>query len=272
MNCRMRKNLTMLGLLAVLPFGFAPVWADGTHDDIDRGPIAATVNGTEIYQLSVDRVTQQIQAQGQQADKTKILQELINLEVLTQAAEEAHLEADPDVSVALRLQYVQTLANAFLAKSSETIEITEEQLRAAYDNQEADMSQQEYNASHILLESDEAATAVIAQLKDGADFAELAKTESTGPSGPNGGELGWFQAATMVPEFSAAVATMEVGAISEEPVQTQFGWHVIKLNDTRGAAKPEYESVKGDIYNSLMRESLEKTVNDLREAATIETM
>ncbi|CAN0587607.1 unnamed protein product, partial [Ectocarpus sp. 12 AP-2014] len=105
-------------------------------------------------------------------------------------------------------------------------------------------------------------------LQDGADFAEVAKTSSTGPSGPSGGELGWFSAGQMVPEFQTAVQDMEVGDISE-PVQTQFGWHVIKLNETRIPEAPSLDEVRGEIVSELEAQAIEDHVSALTEAADI---
>lgn len=252
--------------------------ADGvghSHDDdnktSDPDAIAAVVNGKPIYKLSAERVAQQIQAQGQQADLNRIVDELINLEILTQAAEELELDKAPEVATALQLQYTQTMANAYLGAFSNDHVITEEQMRAEYDKQIAAIDSVEYKASHILMDSQEAATEVIAKIAAGGDFAEMAKEHSTGPTGPNGGDLGWFQPENMVPEFSAALSQMEVGAVSSEPVQTQFGWHIINLADKREAAKPDYsDPVKAGIRNTLISNALAAQVEMLRQEATVE--
>ena len=256
----------------------ANISADGKghgHDDenktSDDQAVAAVVNGKPIFKLAAERVAQQIQAQGQQADINRIVDELVNLEILTQAAEKLELDKAPEVATALQLQYTQTMANAYLGAFSNDHVITEEQMRAEYDKQIAAIDSVEYKASHILMDSQEAAAEVLAKIADGSDFAEMAKEHSTGPTGPNGGDLGWFQPENMVPEFSAAVSQMEVGAVSSEPVQTQFGWHIITLADKREAAKPDYsDPVKAGIRNTLISNALAAQVEKLRQEATVE--
>lgn len=233
--------------------------------------VVATVNGKSVSALALKRVTEQLAAQGQQPERSQIIDELINLEVLTQEAERLGLDKEGDVATALHLQYTQTMANAFLGAFSKDLTIGEEEIRAEYDKQIAAMKSSEYKASHILLDSEEAAKNVIAELNAGGDFAELAKTHSTGPTGANGGDLGWFQPESMVPAFSAAVAKLEKGQISAEPVRTEFGWHIIQLNDSREAAKPDYSpAVKQGIQSTLLRDALSAKVESLREAAEIE--
>jgi len=230
----------------------------------------ATVNGRPISELSINNVAEQITASGEQADKSRILDELINLEVLTQAAEKLELDKLPEIAASLQLQYTQTMANAYLARQGADMSFSEEELRAEYDAQSAAVDRAEYRASHILLESEEDAANVIAELAAGKSFEELAKENSVDPAGENGGDLGWFQADTMVPEFTAAVAEMEVGDTSASPVQSEFGYHVIKLVDRRDAALPDFESVKSGLSNLAVRKALAKHVEELRAAAEID--
>lgn len=262
-----------------LAFASTAVLADDdkNHQDDDKThgvpsqDVSATVNGKPISSLLADRVSEQLAAQGQKPQRAQIVDELINLEILTQAAEKIGLDKNNEVATALNLQYTQTMANAYLAEFSNDLEITEEEIRAEYEKQIADAKVSEYNASHILLENEEDAKNVIAQLQAGGDFAELAKANSTGPTGATGGELGWFQPESMVPEFSAALSTLEVGNTTAEPVKTQFGWHIIQLNETRAAAKPDYSpAVQGGIQNTLLREKLAAHVQELRDSATVD--
>jgi len=273
------KTRIIVAIAALAGIGFtANIWADGvghSHDDekktSDGAAIAAVVNGKPIYTLAAQRVAQQIKAQGQQADLNRIVEELINLEILTQAAEKLELNKELEVATALQLQYTQTMANAYLGAYSTDHVITEEQMRAEYDKQIAAMNSVEYKASHILMESEDIAIEVTAKINAGSEFADMAKEHSTGPTGPNGGDLGWFQPENMVPEFSAAVSQMEVGSVTAAPVQTQFGWHIIQLADKREAAKPDYsEPVKAGIRNTLIRDSLAAHVDKLRQEATVE--
>ena len=147
--------------------------------------------------------------------------------------------------------------------------VTEDAVQAAYEeNYRQGEPAQEYNASHILVETQEEAAAIVEDLNGGADFAEVAREKSTGPSGPNGGQLGWFAAGMMVPEFQAAVEELEVGAISE-PVQTQFGWHVITLNETRAQEAPALESVRAEIENQLSQQAVTQKIEELTSAADV---
>jgi peptidyl-prolyl cis-trans isomerase C len=231
----------------------------------------ASVNGRPIQDLSVENVVQQITASGEQADRERILDELINLEVLTQAAEALDLDKTPEISAALQLQYTQTMANAYLARKGAEMSFSEDELRAEYESQSAAVDRAEFRASHILLETREQAEEVIAELAAGKKFDALARLRSIDPAGENGGDLGWFQANTMVPEFTSAVAAMQVGETSSEPVESEFGFHVIKLLDRREAALPDFESVKAGLTNLAVRKALARHVEELRAAASVKT-
>lgn len=147
--------------------------------------------------------------------------------------------------------------------------MTETAVQAAYDEKyEGQDPEKEFNASHILVETEEEAAALVTELDGGADFAELAKAKSTGPSGPNGGELGWFGTGMMVPEFEQAVVAMEAGTVSA-PVQTQFGWHVIKLNETRAKDAPKLEEVREELQSEISQRTVEAFIEDVTSKATI---
>ncbi len=140
--------------------------------------------------------------------------------------------------------------------------LTDEVLQAAYDEKFADAEPtKEFNASHILVETEDEAKTLVTELEGGADFAELAKEKSTGPSGPNGGELGWFGAGMMVKEFEDVVMGMEVGAVSA-PVQTQFGWHVIRLNETRMKDAPPLADVREELADEVQQQIIEETLTN----------
>ena len=233
--------------------------------------IVAVVNGKQISSLSLERVTSQLSAQGESPDREQIIQELINLEILTQEAERLELDKNSDVAMALQLQYTQTMANAFLGQFNRELQIGEEQIREKYEEQIAAIEASEFKASHILLKNESDAQNIINEIAEGEKFAELAQTYSTGPTSLNGGDLGWFQPENMEPEFSEALANLEKGETTSEPVQTKFGWHVIQLVDSRSAAKPDYSpAVKAGIQNTLLRDAMAKKVEELRSAATIE--
>ena len=149
------------------------------------------------------------------------------------------------------------------------IPVDDAALQAAYDEQYATQEAgDEYNASHILVETEEEAQVIKDALDDGADFAEMAREKSTGPSGPGGGSLGWFGAGMMVPTFEAAVIDMEPGAVSA-PVQTQFGWHVIKLNETRKTEAPSLDSVREELELQLRQTRVQSRIEEITEAADV---
>ena len=146
---------------------------------------------------------------------------------------------------------------------------TDEELRAEYEAQSANVVRQEYKASHILLETAEQAQSVIAELQAGKSFAAAAAEHSIDPAGENGGDLGWFIGATMDPAFAGALETMAVGDVSKTPVQTEFGFHVINLVDSRDAALPDFNSVKAGLINLATRRALAEHVEELKAAAEI---
>ena len=178
---------------------------------------------------------------------------------------------DPEDMPVLMGPHGFEVASAKLGKDQN--EVTwDEAIAAAYDEAYGNLpAEPEFNASHILVETVEEAEALIVALNDGADFAELAKEKSTGPSGPNGGELGWFGLGMMVAPFEEAVLGLEVGQISGT-VQTQFGWHVLILNDKRDVPPPALETVIGEITQTLQQVALDGKVNELRVGASVETM
>lgn len=232
--------------------------------------VIATVNGAEITRAELDNVASQLGARGQQIDQARLTDELINMELMHQEAVKRELNKDPEVQSQLQLLEKRVLANAAVGALNDEITVSEEDIKKEYDTQTSQMDLKEFKASHILLEDEAAAVAVIEELQGGADFAETAKSKSTGPSGPNGGDLGWFNGRSMVPEFSEAVAGMEKGDVSESPVKTQFGYHVIYLEDIRESEPPAMEQVRGEIEGMLKQKALAEKVDSLREAATIE--
>ncbi|MEM6307172.1 MAG: peptidylprolyl isomerase [Pseudomonadota bacterium] len=161
------------------------------------------------------------------------------------------------------------LANAALGRIHAAA-VTEDTLQQAYAAEYlSDTDAREYNASHILIDTEDQATALVAEVQGGADFAELARTYSTGPSGPSGGALGWFGAGDMVPAFEAAVVGLEKGAVSA-PVETQFGWHVVKLNDIRAVVPPTLDEVRDDLVFILQNSATDAILAELTERTVIE--
>ena len=165
----------------------------------------------------------------------------------------------------------QLTANHVVAEILES-EVTDDLIQAAYDTKFSDKDLgEEYLASHILVDTKEEADKLLQELGAGAAFSDLAKEHSTGPSGPGGGSLGWFRQGDMVPAFDAAVTSMEVGEVSQ-PVQTQFGWHIIQLNETRHINAPLLEEVRGDLIDEIGQDLLNKHVEELLDASKVERL
>lgn len=206
------------------------------------------------------------------AERRQFLVEmLVDMKVMAQAARKSGM-ADTD-TFAHRQAYLEdrSLRRAYL-QDVMAAEISDEEMKQEYDAVFAGFEPKELlRARHILLSSEDDAKAVVAELEKGADFIELAKTKSTGPSGPQGGDLGYFGEGDMVPEFYAGAKALEVGGFSQ-PVQSQFGWHVIKLEDRKPSEPPAMEQVAPQIRQRIMVRKFEQLVADLKAGTTIEIM
>lgn len=220
---------------------------------------AATVNGKAIPQARVDQLVKQVVAQGRAADspdlREAIKKDLISREVLIQEADKQNIGARADVKSAIDNARQSIIINAMLADYVKKNPVKDAEIKAEYDKQKALLGDKEYHARHILVDSEATAKDIIAKLKAGGKFDELAKQSKDG-SAANGGDLGWASAATYVPEFSKAMVALQKGAITETPVKTQFGFHVIKLEDTRAAKVPALEEVKQQVTEGLQQRQL----------------
>lgn len=227
--------------------------------------VVATVNGEEItlgHMIALRaRLPEQYQNLPNDVLFNGLLDQLVQQSVLAGGADALNREN----TLILENESRSLLAAQVYEKVAEEA-ASEDALQAAYDAAFADVAPEaEYDASHILVDTQEEAIALVAELEAGADFAELARQKSTGPSGPNGGALGWFGPGMMVAPFEAAVVALDVGEISQ-PVETQFGWHVVKLNDKRNKAAPTLEQVRPQLTNDLQRAAIEALLAD--ETAT----
>ena len=195
---------------------------------------------------------------------------MVDMQVMANAARAAGIDKEPDFERQLEFLKTRALRNAYLAREVEQ-KVTEADVKAAYDKEFSSyVGEEERHARHILLKTKEEAEEVIKALKDGGNFEELAKEKSTGPSGPNGGDLGYFTKGRMVKEFEDAAFNLEVGKFTEEPVETQFGWHVIKVEDARKQAAPELDAVSERIRQDLLRERYAALMEDLKAKTKIE--
>ena len=261
------RNLLAAGAIAF--FAATPVLAQDAEVNADT--VVAVANGTEITMGHVILLRAQLPEQYLSAPDdvlfAGILEQLIDQTLLGETV------GDDTLELRLTLENESRALRAAIA-IDEVIgqAFSDEDIAAAYDEAYGNLPvEPEFNASHILVETEEEADALITALNDGADFAELAKEKSTGPSGPNGGELGWFGLGMMVPPFEEAVVAMEVGDISGT-VQTQFGWHVLILNDKRDVPPPALETVIGDITQTLQQDAIEAKIDELRAGVSVETM
>ncbi len=198
-----------------------------------------------------------------------LLEELIEFRLLARAAEDLGLASDAETAAQIELQRLQSLARAMASHHLEENPTTEAELQIAYQENLDALSSPQYKARHILVDAEEEAQAIIAELQQGADFQELAQTRSTGPSGPSGGDLGWFSTDTMVAPFSDAVRIMEVGTFSEVPVATRFGWHVILLEDATEQAAPGLDNVRDEITSFVEQRRIQEFLEGLREGAEV---
>ena len=201
-------------------------------------------------------------------DRRAILEEIINLELARQGGETQGLDKDTKVQLQIDQQRRAVIATAAIQHELEANPVSDEELKKIY--QEQAPSGDEYKARHILVKEEDEAKTLIVELDNGADFSELAKQHSTGPSGKSGGELGWFSPKQMVAPFSEAVAGMEKGAYTKQPVKTQFGWHIIILDDTREASPPPFEQLKPQLQAFVQKQRVQAYITRLRESATIE--
>ena len=255
------QTLIAVAILALAPSAFA---ADAV----------ATVNGKQIKQSVYDVITKDITASGQKVDdntKNAIINELVSSELVYQEAQRLGLDKQPEFLVREELGRRKLLTNVFLQDYLKKNPVSDADTKAAYEQYKKAYGDKEYSARHILVKTEAEAKDIIAQLNKGGDFAKLAKEKSLDPgSKDKGGDLGWFSPASMVKPFSDVAANLQKGAISASPVQTQFGWHIIKLVDTRPAQPLAYEKVKDGLQKNLQQRHLEKMMSDLRSKAKID--
>jgi len=197
-------------------------------------------------------------------ERDAIIDRLVNLKVLAEAAETRGLTSERTVAVELEIQRQQLLAQTLVNRFVEENPPTDAEVRAEYDASRSQFETVEHKARHILVESEEEAAALIEQLNGGADFAELAKEHSIDPAASNGGDLGWFTSSSMVAPFAQAVEAMEVGSHSSSPVQTQFGWHVILLEDRRTMDAPALDAVRTELSNRITQRKIAAFIDSLR--------
>ena len=265
----MQKPLTFLAPLAFIAALSLPATAQETVT-ADPSVVVATVGDTEITVGHMIVAWASLPQQYQDLPDDVLFQGILD-QLVQQTALQQQFTADLPKRVELQLENERRSLTAGEAINGiMEAPLDEADVQTAYDEEYSDVEQaQEYNASHILVETEEAALAVQAALADGGDFAAVAREQSTGPSGPNGGQLGWFGAGAMVPEFEAAVVALEPGAVSN-PVKTQFGWHVIKLNEVRVQNAPTLEDVRAELELQIRQIRAQEKIEEVTAAAQVD--
>jgi peptidyl-prolyl cis-trans isomerase C len=234
----------------------------------------AIVNGKPVPKARMDALMSQLQRAGRPVPpemQEQIKQEVIAREVFMQEAQQRGLDATDDYKAQLELARQTILIRELFADYQKKNPVSDAEVQAEYDKFVAANGGKEYHTHHILVENEADAKAVIADIKKGKKFEDVAKAKSKDPgSAPNGGDLDWATAASYVPEFSQAMVKLGKGQMTQEPVKTSFGWHVIRVDDVRDAQLPKLEEVKPQIAQQLQQQKLAKFQEDLRAKAKVE--
>lgn len=244
--------------------------AEAASDDV----VVAIVNGQMVYRSqlmnSYDQLPVQAQQMGMEVVYPMLLERVIDEKLLAVAANKEVSASDPEVVKQVAELRSRVMMQVYFTRILEK-KLTDERLQESYRQYlAANPSQEEVRARHILVESQEEAIEILAEIQSGKDFAEAAKEHSTGPSGPNGGDLGYFTAGAMVQPFSEAAFAMESGAVSPQPVQTDFGWHLIKVEDRRNQPQPAFEEMREQLAQEMSQAAASEILGELRIDAVIE--
>ncbi len=253
--------LAIIGILAINP-AFAE----------DKS--AAMVNGISIPQSRIDLRVKAAAAQGQPDSpelRKAVREDMINLEVVAQEAKKNGLDKNPEVIEQMELAKESVLVGAYVQDYAKTHPISDDQLKLEYDKLKTTLGTKEYSVSHILVDTEDEAKAIIAQLGKKGKFDKIAKAKSKDAgSAEKGGSLGWAVPSNFVPPFANALLTLKKGTYTKEPVKTQFGWHIIKLDDERSLKVPSFEELKPQIQQRLQQQTIQDLITELRSKAKIE--
>lgn len=234
----------------------------------------AVVNGTPIPKSRADAMVSQLVQQGQPDIpqlQAAVRQELVNREILMQEAVRRGIPNRPDVKAQVAVAQQTVVLRAMIEDFLKKNQPTDAEVKARYDELVKGAASREYHLHHILVDNEQQAKELIAKIKAGAKFEDLAKQYSKDPgSGKNGGDLDWADPKAFVPEFAAAAQKLQKGQMTDEPVKTQFGWHIISADDIRNVAPPPYEQVKAQISQQLVQQKLQAFEEGLRQHAKIQ--
>ena len=273
-----RPAILLAGVASLLALGACNPAKDAKPADAAvTGPAAATVNGHAISQRTVDVIVKQGAASGRPDTpeaRQAVIDQLALQIVVAEEATKKGLDKTPEVVEQLDVIRQSVLANAYVQDFVKNNPVSDEALKAEYERIKATISGTEYKARHILVAKEDEARDIIARLKkDPGAFAKLAAEQSKDPgSAAKGGDLGWFDLKGMVPEFGAAVSKMQKGKISDEPVKSQFGYHVILLEDSKPVEAPPLDEVKTQLSQQLQQQAVKKQLDALKSAAKIEVV
>ena len=241
----------------------------GAASLIISAPLSAQEGGKveidpNVFNMFLESMTRQPASQATADQVTQARDQLTDIYLLSDLPRAQELKEGARLKAQIELQTRAMLAQAVATDFLANNQATDEEMRAIYTEQTASAGGKEFKARHILVETQGEAADIITQLEGGADFEELAKEKSTGPSGPSGGDLGWFPPDQMVAEFSQAVQALGDGEFSKDPVQTQFGWHVILREQSRDAVPPPFESVREVLKQQVEAQKLQAYLESLR--------
>lgn len=271
-NLSIKKPLLATTLLSLgLVLSIAHAEDKKTEPSKKADVVVATVNGDNIMKSSLDGYLQVIQ-RSPNAAKVKVteaLDDLIATELALQEAKKTDILSRDEIKKKIADFTRNVILTSWTKEKVKAFKNSPDEIKAEYDKTLKKLASTEFNARHILLKKEEEAKAVIKAITEGADFAKVAKEKSTGPSASNGGSLGWFKAKTMVPSFAAAVKAMKKGEVTKEAVKTQFGWHVIKLEDVRDAKLPDLKALKPKIERQLSQKKMLAYMDTIRATADI---
>ena len=252
--------LTMAVIIAASP------WAAAQN--------VAIVNGKAVPSARVDALAQQIAASGRPVNdevRAQIKEEVILREIFMQEAQKRGIAASEDYKTQMELARQTIMIRALFADYQAKNPVTEAAMKAEYDKFTAANSGKEFRARHILVEKEDEAKAIVKSIKGGAKFEDIAKKQSKDPgSGANGGDLDWAAAGSYVTEFSEAMVKLDKGQMTEEPVKSQFGWHIIRVDDIRDAQLPPFEEVKPQIEQKMTQQKMAEFQQSLRDKAKVE--
>lgn len=260
-------------LLAVLA-PLAQAQAPAATPPAEAAKPVAIVNGREIPALYAELVKREMAPQGQPENgqlDTRVKESLINLELLSRAAMDKGLDRDPRLAAAIDIRRKDQLAKAYLEDYVKAHPVTDAEVQALYDKAKTEAVGPEYRARHILVATEAEANKILADLGKKVKFEDLAKKHSKDPgSAKNGGQLDWADRRVFVPEFSEALARLKKGETTRTPVKTQFGYHVIRLDDVRQPTLPPLDAVRGEIVRQIQQQRVRDAIQAVRGGAKIE--